>query len=257
MPGGETGECAASGAGATLISGASSGIGEAIARRLLDAGGTVVDIDRQPPRLRAAGLHYIAADLSDPAATAAAAREAAAEFGFRGLVNNAGANRPALLEDVTMADFDYLMNLHVRASLLLAQAVVPSMRRAKFGRIVNIASRAVQGIPYRTVYGAAKAALVGFTRTWALELGGDGITVNAIAPGPIATDLWRNTRSVIGQDPSGRAPADVLKSVVAGRMGTPDEVAAAAQYLLSRDSAFVTGQVLHVCGGASIGAAAW
>ena len=155
----------------TLVSGASSGIGEAVCRQLLDAGGTVLNLDRSPPRIANAQLHHVAVDLADPAATQEAARDIAGRFEITALVNNAGSNRPALLEDVTMEDFDYLMNLHVRASLILAQAVLPAMRRAGRGRIVNIASRAVQGIPYRTVYGAAKAALIGFTRTWALELG--------------------------------------------------------------------------------------
>ena len=240
-----------------LVSGASSGIGAAIAGRILDAGGTVIDLDRKPPAVQHDRLHYIEVDLSDPQATTEAARAAVARFPITSLVNNAGSNRPALLEDVTMADFDYLMNLHVRASLILAQAVLPAMRRAKFGRIVNIASRAVQGIPYRTCYGAAKAALIGFTRTWALELGGDGITVNAVAPGPIETALWHGTRSAIRDKAAARPPADVMKSVLSGRMGTPDEVADAVLYFLSPQSGFVTGQLLYVCGGSSVAATSW
>ena len=240
-----------------LVSGASSGIGAAIARRVLDAGGIVVDLDRKPPAVSHDRLHYIEVDLSDPQATAEAARSAVSRFTITSLVNNAGSNRPALLENVTMADFDYLMNLHVRASLILAQAVLPTMRQAKFGRIVNIASRAVQGIPFRTSYGAAKAALVGFTRTWALELGGDGITVNAVAPGPIETQLWHGTRSSIQSAAPARAPADVMKSVLTGRMGTPDEVADAVLYFLSPQSAFVTEQLLYVCGGSSVAATSW
>jgi len=240
-----------------LVSGASSGIGAAIADRILEAGGTVVTLDRKPPSVRHERLHYIEVDLSDPQATTEAARSAVSCFPITSLVNNAGSNRPALLEDVTMADFDYLMNLHVRASLILAQAVLPAMRVAKFGRIVNIASRAVQGIPYRTSYGAAKAALIGFTRTWALELGGDGITVNAVAPGPIETALWYATRGTIRSKTPRREPADVMNSVLAGRMGTPGEVADAVLYFLSPQSGFVTGQLLYVCGGSSIAATSW
>ena len=239
-----------------LVSGASSGIGAAIADRILEAGGIVVVLDRKPP-VHHDRLHYIEVDLSDPQATAEAARSAVSRFAITSLVNNAGSNRPALLEDVTMADFDYLMNLHVRASLILAQAVLPAMRQARFGRIVNIASRAVQGIPYRTSYGAAKAALIGFTRTWALELGGDGITVNAVAPGPIETPLWHDTRSTIRHSATVREPADVMKSVLTGRMGTPGEVADAVLYFLSPQSGFVTGQLLYVCGGSSIAATSW
>ena len=242
---------------AALVTGASSGIGAAIARRVLDGGGIVVDLDCNPPAISHDRLHYIEVDLSDPEATADAGRTAVSRFTITTLVNNAGSNRPALLENVSMADFDYLMNLHVRAALILAQAVLPAMREAKFGRIVNIASRAVQGIPYRTVYGAAKAALVGFTRTWALELGSDGITVNAVAPGPIETPLWYGTRSAIKSHSAARAPADVMSSVVTGRMGRPDEVADAVAYFLSPQSAFVTGQLLYVCGGSSVAATSW
>ena len=244
-------------ASVTLISGASAGIGAAVCKRLLDAGGTVINLDRNPPRLESERLHYIPVDLSDPGATQAAASAATRNFEVTALVNNAGMNRPALMQDVTMEDFDYLMNLHVRASLILAQAVLPAMRRAGFGRIVNISSRAVHGIPYRTVYGAAKAALIGFTRTWALELGSEGITVNAVAPGPIATELWQNTDNTIHGGTDKPKPRSVLDSVLTKRMGTPDEVAQAVLYFLAPGSAFVTGQVLFVCGGASIGAAAW
>ena len=98
--------------------------------------------------------------------------------------------RPALLEDATLDDFDYLMALNVRSAIQCTKALAPGMRAAGFGRIVNVSSRSVRGKELRTNYAATKAALIGLTRTWALELGADGITVNCICPGPTATELY-------------------------------------------------------------------
>jgi NAD(P)-dependent dehydrogenase (short-subunit alcohol dehydrogenase family) len=122
------------------------------------------------------------------------------------------------------------------------------MRAAGFGRIVNIASVAALGKRDRTAYSASKAALCGMTRTWALELGRDGITVNAIAPGAIDTSAFRSANPASGK-PSG------TDRIPVGRLGTPDDVAHAASFLLSARAGFVSGQVLYVCGGSTIGAA--
>ena len=148
---------------AAVVTGASSGIGEACARRLLDAGATVITLQRSPPKLQHPNLHFRRIDLADLPATKQIAAQVAADFPVRYLVNNAGANRPALLEDATAA---------------------------KYGRVVNISSRAALGKTSRTVYASAKAGLIGMTRTIAIELGGDGITVNAVVPGPVASDLF-------------------------------------------------------------------
>jgi len=143
-----------------------------------------------------------------------------------------------------------VVNLHLRTALILVQAALPAMREAGFGRIVNMSSRAALGKPDRIVYSATKAGLIGLTRTLAMELGRDRITVNALGPGPIATELF--TKS----NPEGAPQTQrILNSIAVGRMGTPDDVARAALFFLSPDNGFVTGQVLYVCGGTTLGVA--
>lgn len=233
--------------GVAVVTGASSGIGEAIAKHLLQAGCTVVALQRRPPCISHERLLFQGADLSDVAAVQQVGAELAARHPVRYLVNNAGANRPAPLEQVTTEDLDYAMAVNVRAAMLLVQAFVPGMRRAKFGRIVSISSRAVLGKTSRTVYAAAKAALIGMTRTWCLELAADGITVNVVAPGPVASELFDR-----GHPPGGQKRERVIQSVPVKRVGTPDDIARAVLFFLSPDNGYVTGQTLFVCGGTSV-----
>ena len=233
--------------GVAVVTGASSGIGEAIARHLLDGGCNVIALQRRPPRFEHERLQYRAVDLADASAARAAAREVAAKHQVRYLVNNAGANRPGLLEEATVEDLDYAMALNVRAAMILIQALSPGMRAAKFGRIVNMSSRAAMGKTQRTVYSAAKAALIGMTRTLCLELGGDGITVNAVAPGPVATELFDHGHP-IGSDKRQR----VIDSIPVKRVGTPDDIARVVAFLLAPESGYITGQTIFVCGGTSV-----
>lgn len=235
---------------AYLITGGSAGIGAALVRALLESGQRVVNIDYRLPDNPPQGLISIQADLTDTAQTQAAVAQARQAHAIVGLVNNAGATRPGTADTATLDDLDYVVALHLRTAMILVQAVLPDMREAGFGRIVNMSSRAALGKPDRVVYSATKAGLVGMTRTLAMELGGDGITVNAIGPGPIATDLFRHS------NPEGAPQTQrIINSIVVKRLGTPEDVARAAMFFLSPDNGFVTGQMLYVCGGTTLGVA--
>ena len=233
--------------GTAVVTGASSGIGEAIARHLLDSGCTVIALQRRPPRLQHQRLLHYAVDLADATATGKVASEVVTRHDVRYLVNNAGANRPGLLERVTVEDIDYAMAVNVRAAMILTQAFAPGMRAARFGRIVSISSRAAIGKTGRTAYSAAKAGLIGMTRTWCLELAAAGITVNAVAPGPVATELFDN-----GHPPGSEKRQHVIDGIPVKRVGTPDDIARAVVFLLSPENGYITGQTLFVCGGTSV-----
>lgn len=233
---------------AALVTGAARGIGAAIAARLLDRGFRMVDLSLDPPEVRHERLTSVRIDLADLAAVRDAAREVARAHAITHVVHNAGAIRPALLPEVAAEDVAALTALHVTAPLILTQAVLPAMEAARFGRIVFVTSRAAQGVPTRSAYAATKAAVHGLARTWALELGPMGVTVNCVAPGPILTDnFW-------GIVPKGsEREARLAESLPVRRLGTVEDVAHAAMFLLDDAAGFVTGQTLHVCGGASVG----
>lgn len=237
--------------GAALVTGASRGIGQAIARRLTADGLTVVNLDIAAPEPGTPeATHFVPVDLADRVATAAALTQVIAAHDITRLINNAGIVQAVDIAGTTLDDLDRTIQVNLRAALQCAQAVLPAMRRARFGRIVNIASRVVLGKTLRTAYAATKAGIAGFTRTWALELGGDGVTVNTIGPGPIATDMF--TR---GNPPDSPRTKAIMDGIPMGRMGTPDDVAHAASFFLDARSSFVTGQMLYVCGGLSAGRA--
>jgi len=234
----------------TLVTGGSAGIGRAICEGLLAQGRSVLNLDYRLPGWSHAALTSLQVDLTDEAQTRQRAAEAAERFDITALVNNAGATRPGTIDTQTVADLDDVVALHLRAPMLLTQAALPSLRACGHGRIVNMASRAALGKTERIAYSATKAGLVGMTRTMAMELGGDGITVNAIAPGPIATELFMNS------NPAGAPRTQkIIDSIVVKRLGQPEDVARAALFFLSPDNGFVTGQVLYVCGGTTLGLA--
>jgi hypothetical protein len=234
----------------TLVTGGSAGIGRAICEAMLEQGRSVVNLDYRLPEWSHPALTSLQADLTDEAQTRQRGAEIAERFAITALVNNAGATRPGTIDTQTVADLDYVVALHFRATMLLTQAALPSLRACGQGRIVNIASRAALGKTERIAYSATKAGLLGMTRTMAMELGADGITVNAVAPGPIATELFMKSNP-----PDAPRTRKIIDSIVVKRIGEPADVARAALFFLSPDNGFVTGQVLYVCGGTTLGLA--
>lgn len=230
---------------AALVTGGSNGIGRAIVQRLADDGHTVINVDIVEPPAGAPG-HFRRIDLTDKEIARAALAKLAQEFSIVRLVNNAGIVRARPIEQVTAEEFDAVVALNLGGAVLCAKAVLPAMRAARFGRIVNISSRAVQGRPNRTVYSMTKGGLLSMTRTWALELAADGITANAIGPGPVDTETFRRNNSPA-------VVAGVLGAIPMKRLAVADDVAQAAAFFLDARSGFITGQMLHVCGGQTLG----
>jgi NAD(P)-dependent dehydrogenase (short-subunit alcohol dehydrogenase family) len=232
-----------------LVTGGSSGIGAAICESLLAAGYQVISLARRPAESSSSRVHDVQVDLTDARATRDAAFEVARRFPITTVVHNAGAIRERPLEEVTLEDLQALTNLHLAAALALVQANLPAMKQQRFGRIVLISSRAVLGLAKRTVYSATKAGMLGLARTWALELGADGITVNVVAPGPIeATEMFHE---LIPED-SPKLPR-IVDSIPVKRLGRPEDVARAVMFFTAPEAGFVTGQTLFVCGGTSVG----
>jgi 3-oxoacyl-[acyl-carrier protein] reductase len=238
-----------------LITGASRGIGRATAERLAKNGYDVVGLARSRGEGTFPG-HLMAADLSDPDTTQAALVDVTSRFEIHGLVNNLGLNILQPLGSIDLASFARVIDVNIRVSIQCAQAVLAGMKRRRRGRIVNIASRAVLGRNDHTSYGAAKAGMIGMTRTWALELAEFGITANVVAPGPTATEMFRKDSLTEYGAPNGKPLEFFTNRIPMGRLGEPDEIAAAIEFFLSDGASFTTGQVLYVCGGLSIGTAA-
>ena len=230
-----------------VVTGGSAGIGERLCRDMLEAGWNVVCVARRPSPIDHPNISSVSADLLDPQETADAAAEIASRD-VTHIVHNAGLIRPNLLPEVVPEDMETLTHIHLTAPLLLTQAVLPKMRENAFGRVVFVTSRASMGVPTRSAYSATKAGVHGMARTWALELAPEGITVNVVAPGPILTDnFW-------GIIPKGSEREERLaNNMPVGRLGEPEDVTRAIMFFADPAAGFTTGQVLFVCGGASLG----
>lgn len=230
-----------------VVTGASAGIGEEIARSFLADGYRVIALDRHPSHIDHHNLVGVQVDLTDRKAVEKIAVEIG-RYAPTTIVHNAGVVRSSPLEDVRLADLDELVELFLASAIGLTQACLPAMKAAHFGRIIVISSRAAVGLATRTVYSATKAAEIGMAKTWALELGPLGITVNVIAPGPIATRMFTDVVPLDGE--KGKA---LIGSLPMRRVGTPADIARAVMFFADERNSFVTGQTLFVCGGASVG----
>lgn len=236
-----------------LVTGGSRGIGRAIALALAGAGADVAichladaaDAESLVGAVAARGRRgfQVEADVASPAATRAFATAAEAALGPCDiLVNNAGINIRNPFEAITEADYDRILAVHLKGMFFMAQAVYPGMVARGHGRIINIASQlAFKGAPLIVPYCAAKAGIIGFTRALAHEATGKGVLVNAIAPGPIETDLTR------ARGPAWKAAVE--GSILAGRLGQPEEIAATALLLAGPGGTYYVGATLSPNGG--------
>lgn len=231
---------------AAVITGGAQGIGAAITARLHADGFRTIVLDITEPTAHADVFHRI--DLSDATETRALAAGIATEEEVTCLVNNVGIVAPAPVEDVALEDFDRLMHINLRPSIICTQAFLPRMKALGGGRIVMNTSRVTLGKELRTLYSATKGAAQSMARTWALELGPHGVTVNCVAPGPIGTDaFWKNN------PPDAPRTREIIEHVPVRRVGTPEDVANAVSFFCDPQAGFVTGQTLFVCGGVTVG----
>ncbi len=246
-----------------VITGASRGIGRGLALRFAREGANVVVAANEPgvhevaAEIRAAGGHALAAvcDVTDKAQVEQLYDQAVATFGAVDIsVQNAGVITIARLEELSEADWDRIMAVNTKGVFLCCQAAARRMRPRRFGRIINTASgQARQGFIYTPHYAASKFGVVGITQSLAKELATDGITVNAICPGIIDTDMWAYNDSAWGKLLGSYQPGELMREWVKGipmkRAGTPEDVAGLVAFLASADAAYITGQTINVDGG--------
>ena len=235
--------------------GSGSGIGEATARRFAREGAilAVNDVDLELVRpvvteLEREGARAlsVAADVTNRADVEAMMNHVVAEFGrLDVLVNNAGINRDAMSHKMTEEQWDQVLAVNLKGTFLCAQAALTRMRERGWGRVVNTSSIGSLGNIGQANYSASKAGVIGLTRTLALEYAKFGITVNCVAPGPVMTRMLAGVPEAIREKIVARVPI--------GRIARPEEIAGIHAFLASEDAAFITGQVLFVDGGMSVG----
>jgi 3-oxoacyl-[acyl-carrier protein] reductase len=240
-----------------IVTGAARGIGAAIAGRLARDGYDVVLFDlaidscaETASAVEQAGGRALAlaVDVADEVAVRRGVSEASLALGPPTvLVNNAGLLRDRTLANMPTTDWDLVLNVNLRSVFLMSREVLPHMRAAGWGRIVNLSSIAALGAPGEANYAAAKAGVQGLTKTMAIELGRYGITANAVAPGFIVTDMTREVASRMNMSMEDLTK-EMLKTIHVGRPGSPDDIANAVAFFVDEKSSFVTGQVLYVAG---------
>jgi 3-oxoacyl-[acyl-carrier protein] reductase len=241
-----------------VVTGAARGIGAAVAQRLASDGMAVAVIDLDEAACAetvdtivgsGGSALAIGANVADERAVGEAIERVAAELGPPTvLVNNAGIIRDNLLFKMAVADWDDVMDVHLRGAFLMTRGVQGFMVKANFGRIVNMSSSSAQGNRGQANYSAAKAGLQGFTKTLAIELGRYGITANAIAPGFIETDMTRATAARMRVDFE-ELKSQLVSQIPAGRAGQPEDIAELTAFLVSEGAGFVSGQVIYAAGG--------
>ena len=236
-----------------LVTGSSRGIGAAIARRLAQAGAAVAlnynaslaAATEVMDSIAAGGGHamLIAGDVSDEGSAQAVIKAVVGQFGHIDiLINNAGIHRDRLLLRMTPADFDEVLQVNLRGAFLCTRYVMPHLIRQHYGRVINMSSVVgLTGNPGQANYAAAKAGLIGFTKAVAREVASRNVTVNAVAPGYIATGMV--------EDLSKEQRNQILERIPMGRFGTSEDVAETILFLSSRGAGYLTGQVLTIDGG--------
>lgn len=238
-----------------VVTGGGTGIGAAIAKRLAGAGCAVAVLGRRIEPLQAAAeairasggdAEPFSCDVSDEAQVTATAKKVLERFGRCDIiVNNAGLTRDGLFIRMSAKDFDDVINTNLRGAFLVCRALVPGMLKARWGRVINISSTVgLTGNPGQVNYSASKSGLIGMTKSLALELARRNVTVNAVAPGFIETDMTAELNEA--------QRAAVLERIPAQRFAQPDDIAGIVAYLASDEASYVTGEVIRVDGGLAV-----